>query len=125
MRKSKSHEEQITKSFDIEHLVDQTMDDINEGEMSLKDVITHLALSAKSEGFFETKYPNKTAESISFDMIDESVTWEDIVEHDFMDDDDDIITEVMSNVEKYSSEDLIQLQLNIALELSTRMGSNY
>ena len=122
MRKSKSHEEGITKSFDIEHLVDQTMDDIIEGEMSLKDVITHLALSAKSEGFFETKYPNKTAESISFNMQDESVTWEEIVEHDFMDDDEDSITEVMENIEKYTSQDLIELQLQIAIELSSRLG---
>jgi hypothetical protein len=122
MRKSKSNEEGITKSFDIQHLVDETMDDINEGEMSLKEVITHLALSAKSEGFFETKYPNKTAESISFNMNDESVTWEEIVEHDFMDDDEDSITEVMENIEKYTSQDLIELQLQIAIELSSRMG---
>lgn len=122
MRKSKSHEEGITKAFDIQHLVDETMDDINEGEMSLKDVITHLALSAKSEGFFETKYPNKTAESISFNMNDESVTWEEIVEHDFMDDDEDSITEVMENIEKYTSQDLIELQLQIAIELSSRLG---
>ncbi len=124
MRKSKSNEESITKSFDIQHLVDETMDDINEGEMSLKEVITHLALSAKSEGFFETKYPNKTAESISFNMNDESVTWEEIVEHDFIDDDNDEdgITEVMENIEKYTSQDLIELQLQIAIELSSRMG---
>jgi hypothetical protein len=57
MRKSKKVEtETITKEFNVEHLVDQSLEELVLYDMSIREVMESLALSAKAEGYFEEAY---------------------------------------------------------------------
>ena len=51
----------IERGFDVGYLVDMGLDAINEG-MSIEEVLEWVATSAKSDEWFEGKYPNKCAD---------------------------------------------------------------
>lgn len=124
MRKSKKVEtETITKEFNVEHLVDQSLEELVEYDMSIREVMESLALSAKAEGFFEEKYPNAHAGEVTYCNDGSKVTWDEIEFDAFGDDEDlsDSLTKVMADMDTFSNSDLIDLQLAIALELSDRI----
>jgi hypothetical protein len=114
--------DEVQMEFEITHLVDEAMDELVEFDMSIREVFESLALSAKAEGFFETKYPNAHAGQVTYCNDGKKVTWSEIEHEAFGDTDEDEITNVMADIEKYSSQSLIDLQLQIALELSDRMA---
>lgn len=127
MSKSKRVEPEfveIQKDFQTDHLVDEAMDDIIDSQMTLKEVLEALALSAKAEGYFEEAHPNAHADEITYCNDGKRVTWSEVQLDAFGDDDNDTHMEhVLLNIEDYTDQELIDLQLAIVLELGERIES--
>jgi hypothetical protein len=53
--------EMIKKEFDVEYLVDMALDSLKDGD-SIEDMLRWVLLSAKSDEWFEGKYPDKCSD---------------------------------------------------------------
>lgn len=75
-KKNKPKPYKVRKQFDVDHITDFLISEVEDGNITWRDAIKDAALSAVAEGYFDDRFDSKDLMGTEYDIDYGIVEWE-------------------------------------------------